>query len=408
MNQVAMGATAAVSESAAPRDPAARRPPPMASVAIRGVGIVCAYGEGVGALRTGLASGVPALAPLPALAPPSERDAQVSAVDQGRYPLHPDGTMAMVGRAIGEALASAGASVDELRDCALVVGGSAMLAHAEQASRELYRTEIGRRPRLEPPGDLANALARQFGLRGPVLTLSTACASSANALLVARDIVVRGRARRALVVGIERLCATTLSGFSSLMLLDAGGCRPFDAARRGLHFGEGAGALLLESEAAGMPQLARLAGGASLCDVYHPTRSNPDGSGMARCMQAALQDAGVAAGAIVAIKAHGTGSSDSDVAEAAAMRSVFSGVPPFTALKRYLGHTLAACGAIETIALLAALEAGLVPPAAGFATEDPEIGLSPLRQPLPATAGHYLLNYFGFGGNCASLVITHG
>jgi 3-oxoacyl-(acyl-carrier-protein) synthase len=380
----------------------------MASVAIRGYGIVSAYGEGVAALRAGLAAGAPALAPLPALAPPADRQALVSAVNHAHFPLHPDGTGAMARLAIEEALAMAGIGAEELRDCALVVGGSAMLAHAEQASRELYRTEPGRRPRLEQPGTLTHELAKQFDLRGPTLTLSTACASSANAILVARDLVARRRAARALVVGIERLCATTLSGFSSLMLLDPNGCRPFDVNRRGLHFGEGVGALLLERDHAGEPRLARLAGGASLCDVHHPTRADPDGSGMARCMRQALHDAVVPAEAIVAVKAHGTGSSDSDAAEAAAMRSVFATMPPFTALKGYFGHTLAACGATETIAFLASIKEGSIPPTAGFETVDPEIGLSPLRQPLPVQAGNYLLNYFGFGGNCASLVIAHG
>jgi 3-oxoacyl-(acyl-carrier-protein) synthase len=380
----------------------------MASVAIRGYGIVSAYGPGVTRLRAGLASASPALATLPALAPPTDRQAVVSAVDHTRFPLHPDGTAAMVRLAIDEALASAGVGADALRDCALVVGGSAMLAHAEQASRELYRTEPGRRPRLELPGALTSELARQNGLRGPTLTLSTACASSANALLVARDWVARGLATRALVVGVERLCATTLSGFASLMLLDPNGCRPFDAARRGLHFGEGAGALLLEADGERPGRVPRLMGGASLCDVHHPTRANPDGSGMARCMREALHDAGVTAETIVAVKAHGTGSLDSDAAEAAAMRGVFAHVPPFTALKRYFGHTLAACGAIETIALLAAMEDGAIPAAAGFETPDADLGIAPLQQPLAATPGNYLFNYFGFGGNCASLVIAHG
>jgi len=379
----------------------------VASVAIRGYGVVSAYGEGVLPLCEGLVAAAPVLSRSPALAPLADRQALVSAVDHARFPLHPDGTGTMVRIAIDEALAMAGMDARELHDCALVIGGSPMLAHAEQASRELYREEPGRRPPLEQPGQLGHVLAGQLGIRGPVLTLSTACASSANALLVARDLIARGNVARALVVGVERLCATTLSGFSSLMLLDPRGCRPFDAARRGLHFGEGAGALLLGAEDGANAQQPRLLGGASLCDVHHPTRANPDGSGMARCIRQALEDAGVAPAAIVAIKAHGTGSSDSDAAEAAAMRSVFARMPPFTALKGYFGHTLAACGAIETIALLAGLAQGRIPAAAGFETTDPEIGVSPLRRPILAAAGRYLLNYFGFGGNCASLVVGH-
>jgi len=91
------------------------------------------------------------------------------------------------------------------------------------------------------------------------------------------------------------------------------------------------------------------------------------------------------------------------------MRTVFGArLPPFTALKRYLGHTLGACGVVETVALLATLEAGFVPAAAGFSTVDPALGCAPMTEPLPENAGRYLLNFFGFGGNYAALVIGHG
>ena len=110
-----------------------------------------------------------------------------------------------------------------------------------------------------------------------------------------------------------------------------------------------------------------------------------------------------------AIKAHATASNDNDAAEAAAMRSVFGGaLPPITALKRYLGHTSCACGAMETVALIAALQEGFIPAAAGFAEPDPALGCVPMTQALPARAGNYLLNFFGFGGNYASVVIAHG
>jgi len=237
------------------------------------------------------------------------------------------------------------------------------------------------------------------------LTFSTACSSSANALLHARDLIRRGQVARALVFGIESLAMITLSGFSSLMMLDAEGCRPFDAGREGFQPGEGVAALLLEAEGSG----ARLLGGANLCDIHHVTSANPDGSGMAQSMRAALADAGVAAGEIVAIKAHATASRENDAAEAVAMHTVFGDtLPPVTALKRYLGHTSCACGAVETVAMLAALDAGFVPAAAGFVEPDPALDCIPMVRAQPAAPGVYLLNYFGFGGNYASVVIEHG
>ena len=135
----------------------------------------------------------------------------------------------------------------------------------------------------------------------------------------------------------------------------------------------------------------------------------PLGSLLHPDMRAAFEATGIDVHDVIAIKAHGTASLDSDAAEAAAMRAVFAdSVPPFTVIKRYTGHTLAACGAIETVAFLAALAAGFVPATAGFTRIDPELGIVPTTTAIPATTGDYLLNYFGFGGNYASLVLRHG
>jgi len=306
--------------------------------------------------------------------------------------------------AVDQALRRAQVSAP-LGDCALLCGGTNTFAQAEHEYLQSQRESRTQRSRIHDPGSLTNQIARALGVRGPVLTFSTACSSSANALLVARDMLLRGHVSRALVVGIESLSAIALGGFQSLMMLDADGCRPFDNARAGLQLGEGAAALLLEAQGTG----PRLTGGANLCDIHHVTSANPDGSGMARCMNTALADAGIDARDIIAIKAHGTASRENDAAEVAAMRTLFSTqLPPFTALKRYFGHTLGACGAIETVALLAALDAGFVPATAGFSDVDASLGVAPLTTPLAAVPGEYLLNFFGFGGNYASLVIGHG
>jgi 3-oxoacyl-[acyl-carrier-protein] synthase-1 len=129
---------------------------------------------------------------------------------------------------------------------------------------------------------------------------------------------------------------------------------------------------------------------------------------MRAVMEQALADAGLSATEIVLIKAHGTGSPDNDAAEAAAMRALWGEtLPPFTALKRYLGHTLGACGIVELVALLGCLRAGFVPSAAGFAEPDPALRVTPLTAPGPARHGPVMYNHFGFGGNYASFIVRH-
>lgn len=373
----------------------------MAGIRISGFGIVSSLGAGVDAQIAALRHGTAAPAVLDAFPLPGV-NAIVNQVDRSRFPGDEAGTDAMARVALAEAIHAAGSPA--LRDCALVCGGNNAPGQVEHAYRRWRTGEIPARPLERTPGDLATVMAHELGIGGPVLTVNTACSSSANALLIAADLIARGRAARALVLGSESLNAQSLAGFAALMLLDPEGCRPFDAARRGLQLGEGAAAMLLESGRGGFV----LRGGANLCDIHHITSANPDGSGMAQCMMQALAHAGIEARDVVAVKAHATGSTENDAAEAIAMRKVFgAALPPFTALKRYTGHTLGACGALETVLMLAAVRAGFVPAAAGFAREDPELGIAPLRTAVTAPRGNYLLNFFGFGGNYASLVVAH-
>jgi 3-oxoacyl-[acyl-carrier-protein] synthase I len=379
----------------------------MTRVAIAGSGIVSAYGIGRGALRAGLMSGQPAITPLTRFPLAFADRIKLNQVDPGLFPEDEDGARAMILAAVDEALADAGLGRDALADAALLVGTSGFLYLAEYEYRRTYAaTGEPSSPPLRGAGRMADRIAAVLGVTGPVLTLSTACASSANALLVGADLIRRGRVRRALVIGAEGLSAISLTGFESLMLLDPQGCRPFDADRAGLQLGEGVAALLLEAD---RPDARlTLAGGANRCDIHHVTSASPGGEAMAAVIGDALADADLTTADIVAVKAHGTGSEDSDLAEATALKRVFGArPPPFTAIKRYIGHTLGACGAMELTALVACVEAGRLPPAAGFATPDPELGIAPLTGFHPLGAGHTLLNFFGFGGNYAALVVRH-
>ena len=381
----------------------------MPAIHIRGLGLVSSYGRGVACAVEGMRTGRTGITPLTLFSLPFQNQIQVNQFDHTPFPPGAACATATMVAAAQEALSEARLDADALRDAALVVGSSSFLFAGEaEFWRTLADTGETAMPPLTPPGQAALRVADQLGIEGPVLTLTTACSSSANALLVAADLLRRGEVRRALVIGVEGLSAIALSGFHSLMLLDPEGCRPFDAGRRGMQIGEAVGAVLLEvGDAADGGD--RLLGGANLCDTHHMTSATPDGSAMRSVMEMALADAGLQPADVTVIKAHGTGSLDNDTAEAAAMRTLFgNGLPPFTGIKRYLGHTLGACGAVELAAFLGCLRAGFMPPTAGFTQPDPALRITPLTGFRPAPTGAAMLNFFGFGGNYASLLIAHG
>ena len=379
----------------------------MPAICIRGLGLVSSYGIGVARAVEGMRAGRAGITPLTLFSLPFQNQIQVNQFDHTPFPPDSACAIATMEEVAQQSLTEAQLERVALRDAALVVGTSSFLFAGEaDFRRTLADTGQIVMPPLVPPGQAALQVAAKLGIEGPVLTLTTACSSSANALLVAAGLLRRGEVRRALVIGVEGLSAVALSGFHSLMLLDPEGCRPFDAGRRGMQIGEAVGAVLLEAgDAARDGDL--LLGGANLCDTHHMTSATPDGSAMRSVMQMALTDAGLQPADVAVIKAHGTGSLDNDTAEAAAMHTLFGAdLPMFTGIKRYLGHTLGACGAVELAAFLGCLRAGFVPPTAGFTHPDPALRIAPLTEFRPAPKGTAMLNYFGFGGNYASLLIA--
>ncbi len=254
-------------------------------------------------------------------------------------------------------------------------------------------------------------VAHSFGLLGPSFAISTACSSGALAIAAAADLIQSGEAEVMLAGGTDSLARTTWAGFHSLLLVDSNGCRPFDAARHGMSLGEGAGVLILESEAharqRGATILARLVGWGASCDAHHVTAPHPEGAGALAAMQAALRKAQLQPGEIDYVNAHGTGTRDNDVAEARALRHLFGdNLPPFSSTKRCFGHGLAASGAIEAVVCVEALLRQQLPANPGFSEIDPAIGLAPVTTTRPAELTHALSNSFGFGGNNAALIFA--
>lgn len=254
-------------------------------------------------------------------------------------------------------------------------------------------------------------LADHFKLKPFTATLSTACSSSANAILLGSRLIQHGIVKRAICGGCDALSRFTLNGFHSLKNVDKSPCRPFDQNRFGLNLGEGAGYLLLEKEddaiKRGANILAVLSGYGNTNDAYHPTAPSPEGDGALRTMQLALNKASLTANDISYINAHGTATINNDAAEGKALQRLFEDKPPvFSSSKPYTGHTLAAAGAIEAIFSLGSIREQKTIPNLNYETPMEELEIVPVTEVLEAKINHVLSNSFGFGGNNVSLVFS--
>ena len=304
------------------------------------------------------------------------------------------------------AVTQAGLSAAEIRALPVFVGSSCFSVGLAETEYQLAlaRDTSGAVPMpVCDYGYPARLVQQALGCEGATWAYNTACTSSGNALLGALRMLRSGAHRHALVVGAELANRTTLAGFSGLQVL-TDVARPFDAKRRGMLLGEGVGAVVLSLEAGDEADI-RLLGGASNCDTHSVPAANPDGRSTAAVFRQALAAAKLQADAIRGIKAHGTASTSGDQAEAAGLQQVFTSVPPLSALKPYLGHTLGACGVTELVLYTGALRHGLLPATPGFKSADPGSSVRPLTRIALAPQGHYLLNYFGFGGNNTVLVL---
>ena len=258
-------------------------------------------------------------------------------------------------------------------------------------------------------GDSTERIADHLGIVELVTTVSTACASSANAIALGARLISSGRLDRVLVGGTDALSRFTLNGFNALMILDRARCQPFDRDRRGLNLGEAGAFLMLEAEELaqrrGAPRLAVLAGHGNAADAFHQTASSPEGVGPRLAMVKALTSAGLEPKAIDYVNAHGTGTPNNDLAEGAALRAVFGDqVPKFSSTKGYTGHTLAAAGALEAVVALLAIREQLIFPNLHWRTAMEELPFTPTTTLAQAEVRYVLSNSFGFGGNCTALL----
>jgi 3-oxoacyl-(acyl-carrier-protein) synthase len=262
-------------------------------------------------------------------------------------------------------------------------------------------------------GNTTERIAKELGISGYINTLSTACSSGVNAIMLGARLLQQGKLDRVLVGGADALTRFTISGFRSLMIYDDAWCRPFDESRTGLNLGEGAGFLLLENEKSiarsGNETLCYVNGWANAADAYHQTASSPDGKGATMAIEKAIKVAGLAVGDISYVNAHGTGTKNNDLSESVALKNVFGEkVPVFSSTKPFTGHTLAAAGAIESVFSVLSVRHNLIYPNLNFKTAIEETGLVPATSLITDSEINAVLsNSFGFGGNNSSIVFSN-
>ncbi len=268
------------------------------------------------------------------------------------------------------------------------------------------------------PMMMANAasasVSMTYGLQGPCETIVTACAAGTHSIGRATELIRSGKVKAMVAGGAEAtLTPIGTQGFINMTAVSSEGIsRPFDKKRDGFMQSEGAGVLILEewghATSRGADVLAELLGSGSTADAHHITAPAPEGNGAVRCMEMALNDAGLIPADIRQINAHGTSTPLNDAAEAQAISRVFGASKPFvTGTKGVTGHSLGAAGALEAVAVILSMLNETIPKTHGTTEIDPEfVDLNLVySDSVDWNPGPTISNSFGFGGHNGSIII---
>jgi nodulation protein E len=389
-------------------------------VAVTGIGVISALGLHKTAFFEALASGVSGIRKLTLVPDGALRfpnGAEVPAYDPAAF--LPDRDAGFLDRfaqfaliAAREAVSDSGLSFDPaLAETAAIVTGSCIGGKTTEdvEFRNLYELKNSRFPPLTIPKVMANAgasrISLEYGITGPVYTISTACSSSNHAIGHAFWMVRSGSAEAAIAGGSEApFSLGLLKSWEALRVVSPDTCRPFSRDRHGLILGEGAAMLVLEpldrAVARGAHIWGEIIGFGMSSDAHHITQ--PSAKGAERGMRAALLDAVIEPENVGYINAHGTGTPVNDPTEVEAIRAVFGSHAEkllVSSTKSIHGHALGAAGALEAAATLWALHEGMIPPTANFTEPDPACDLDVVPNVARRAAVEYALsNSFAFGG----------
>ncbi|EMS7635610.1 beta-ketoacyl-[acyl-carrier-protein] synthase family protein [Salmonella enterica subsp. enterica] len=256
----------------------------------------------------------------------------------------------------------------------------------------------------QEPGDPSRFLNRWLGLAGPAFTLSTACSSSARAIISGRRLIEAGLADVAIVGGSDTLSRMPVNGFNSLESLSPSLCQPFGRDRSGITIGEGAALMVLTRE----PQPIALLGVGESSDAWHISAPHPQGEGAIRAITQALNDAGLQPDDVGYINLHGTATPLNDQIESRVVHDLFGERVPCSSTKHLTGHTLGAAGITEAAIATLILQMQLPLPPQDFnrGEIDPTLpACGVLREAQPLARPAILSNSFAFGGNNASILL---
>jgi 3-oxoacyl-[acyl-carrier-protein] synthase II len=385
-------------------EPSAACPAPArkgaGTAVVTGTAALSAYGRGTDALLAGVMSGKPAFAPVQRF-DVTRRRVGVAAAMPGR-----PGLLTELIRVVREACDDAGLATGDRARTALflAVHGDQRIARAQARDRRRFGTE-----------ELAAAVAAGCGLAGPgTRSYTSGCVAASTAIADAAATIARGRAVRIVVAAGYLVESDQFALFDAgRVLADDGQVRPFSAGRRGLLLGDGVGAVVFEPAQSARerrtPALARLAGWGRAGDAYHPCQPHPEGRGLARAVTAALQRAGIGAEQLGYVNANGSGSRDSDPAEANALRLALGDAVadvPVSSTKSLHGQALEAAGVLELIVTLLAARKGMLPANAGFLGPDDACRLNlVVGEAAPATPQYAMSLNCAFGGANTALVL---
>jgi 3-oxoacyl-(acyl-carrier-protein) synthase len=252
-------------------------------------------------------------------------------------------------------------------------------------------------------------IARYYQMKGFTNSINTACSSSANAIMMGMRMIRTGRAKRAIVGGVESMAKYTVNGFNSLQILSDKKCTPFDEKRDGLNLGEAAAFIILETSdnCKSKKIYGNILGAGNSNDAFHASSLSDEAIGVQKCMQLALDDAGISSDKIDYINAHGTGTPNNDQVEVAGFTKVFDKIPPFSSTKSYTGHTLAASGAVEAVFSLLSLNHNELYPNLHTSSPIEEAKSGLIQTFIPQIQINTIMsNSYGFGGNCTSLIFS--
>ena len=259
-------------------------------------------------------------------------------------------------------------------------------------------------------GLIIDYLGDYFKLDGFKTTISTACSSSTNAIMLGSRMIKNGLADRVLVGGSDALTKFTVKGFNSLRIYDNDLCKPFDNKRKGLNLGEAAAYIVLENNKSMQitknKKIASILGWGNANDAYHQTASSPEGEGAQKSMTLALKEANLSSLDIDYINAHGTATSNNDLSEGRAIEKLFGTKQLFSSTKAYTGHTLAAAGIVECIYSILSIQNNTIFPTLNYKNQMAELKIIPVINLKKNNEINIVLsNSFGFGGNNATIII---